>query len=422
MKAIKFLMYYKLMFLTIISISVLTLACNTSNNYFQKEQGSMSLLNPWEISLDSTYVLQNPDRYAWDLFRAVNWPADTIQMIADTARQFGDPGWVVWQTWKTGPEVYLANGHKPKGWHQKDFSLRSTKNFNQFSKKARMPDITDDPTFGLEEVVLNKATFDYVVENELYNLNGQLERYNARNEINFPIESMELKVKWRKIPDTPYEKARYHYQYIETLNDTVVSKDLYGLVAIHITSRVLKRWFWATFEHIDNRSQKHPGDDGWLLPTRDRFACKNPPYNCEQAPTNIGLEGTKWEYFLLRGSQTEYVDESGDPILLANSNVERGFQLSSSCITCHSLASIGPVKQNKQHPADSSLYFVEFLYSDKDLYVGNVRFGGKGHVGVPDSTLFKLPDSVGGKMMRNDFVWSLIEASWYQPDSTLTNN
>ena len=227
MKAIKFLMYYKLMFLTIISISVLTLACNTSNKYSQKEQGSMSLLNPWEISLDSTYVLQNPDRYAWDLFRAVNWPADTIQMIADTARQFGDPGWVVWQTWKTGPEVYLANGHKPKGWHQKDFSLRSTKNFNQFSKKARMPDITDDPTFGLEEVVLNKATFDYVVENELYNLNGQLKRYNARNEINFPIESMELKVKWRKIPDTPYEKARYHYQYIETLNDTVVSKDLY---------------------------------------------------------------------------------------------------------------------------------------------------------------------------------------------------
>ncbi len=417
MKTLKFLKSCKLMILIIIAIAAMTLACNNSIKSDQSSYVSISSLNPWETSLDSIYVLQNPDRYAWDLFRAINWPADTIQMIADTTLQLGDPGWVVWQTWKTGPEVYQANGHKPKGWYQKDFGIRSLKNFNHFSKKAGIPDITKNPTFGLEEVVLNKSTYDYVVENNLYNRNGQLELYNSEYQINFPKESIELKVKWRKIPDTPYDKARYHYQYIETVNKNVVSRDLYGLVSIHMTSRILKRWFWATFEHIDNRSQKHPGDDGWLLPTRDRFACKNAPYDCEQAPTNIGLEGTKWEYFLLRGSQTEYVDEYGDPTLLANSNVERGFQLSSSCITCHSLASIGPI-----NPADSSLYFVDFLYfSPLKKFDGGI-FGGKGRVGVPDSNLFNLPDSVGGKMKRNDFVWSLIEASWYQPDSTLTIN
>jgi hypothetical protein len=318
---------------------------------------------------------------------------------------------VVWQTWKTGPEVYKADGTEPKAWLDKDFGLRSPQNFQQFSIKARLPDISSDSTFGLEEVVLNKATFDYVVNNKLYNINGQLAFYLTDQVMKFPTASMELKVKWRKIADTDYEKARYHWQYITTIFGKKVSKDLYGLVSIHITSKVLANWFWATFEHIDNRGQKHPGDDGWLLPSRDKFACSLPPYDCEQAPVNIGLEGTKWEYFLLRGTQTDYYDENGKASLLANSNVERGFQLSSSCITCHSLASMGPIDFK-----DSSMHRVDFLPASPLLkfrgFEGSI-FGGKGYVGAPDTALFRLKD--GRQMKQTDFAWSLSETSWYNP-------
>lgn len=371
--------------------------------------------SPWTYSLDSNYVLENPDRYAWDLFRAVNWPADTTLLVADTTKILGDSGWVVWQTWKTGPEVYKADGSKSKDWLDKDFGLRSSQNFQQFSIKARLPDITTDPTFGLEEVVLNKATFDYVVNNRLYNLNGQLAFYLSDALMKFPNESIELKVKWRKIPDTHYDKARYHWQYIKTKNGNKISTDLYGLVAMHITSRVLNKWFWATFEHVASRSQKHPGDDGWLLPTRDRFACKEPPYDCERAPLNIGLEGTKWEYFLLRGTQVDYYEEDGEVSLLANSNVERGFQLSSSCITCHALASMGPID-----PKDSSMQRVDFLPGSplfKERFDG-VFFGGKGYVGAPDTALFRLKS--GQLMKQTDFAWSLSEANWEQPASVST--
>ncbi|MDX1909155.1 MAG: hypothetical protein SF053_19105 [Bacteroidia bacterium] len=365
---------------------------------------SVPTIKPWEYSLDSMYALRHPDRYAWDLFRMVNWPADTLRQMPDTTRFIGDTGLVVWQTWKTGPEVYLADGTRPKGWLEKTFGFRSEENFNQFSIKARLPDISDDPTFGLEEVVMNEETFTYVLENELYNLNGQLARYLRGDTINFPRGAIELKVKWRQIRDTPYEKARYHWQYVTVYDNGKTSRELYGLVSIHITSKVLQQWFWATFEHIDSRSQQHPGDDGWLLASRDRFACTEPPYDCEQAPQNIGLEGTKWEYYVLRGTQTAFTDDRGAATLLANSNVERGFQLSSSCMTCHSLASFGPILP------DSSMARVDFLPEAPLRHTG---FGGKGYVGIPDTALFRLKD--GQRMLQTDFAWSLSEANWYSP-------
>jgi hypothetical protein len=43
----------------------------------------------------------------------------------------------------------------------------------------------------------------------------------------------------------------------------------------------------------------------------------------------------------LRGAQTDFVDARGNMNRLANSQPEHGFQTSSSCITCHSRATIG---------------------------------------------------------------------------------
>ncbi|MGB5404872.1 MAG: hypothetical protein WBN13_12935 [Robiginitalea sp.] len=383
----------------------------TALNTFEPET-----LKPWEFSIDSAYAVMHPDQFAWDLFRAINWPADTILLKADPKKQLGEPGWVVWQTWKTAPEIYLPDGSKPKPWTEKNFKPRSLDNFSSFSIKEKMPDISLDPTYGLEEVAMNKPGFDYVVENELYNLNGQLELYNAPEKtMAFPKRALEIKVKWRIIPDTNYDKARYHWQYITVKDSGQTRKELYGLVSIHITSRVLKKWLWATFEHVDNRSQKHPGDDGWLLPSRDQFACYDPPYDCERAPTNFGLEGNKWEYFLLRGTQTDYYDEKGRVSLLANSNVERGFQLSSSCITCHSLATIGPTYTEND---TVKMRRIDFL-PQPPFFVDGAMFGGKGYVGAPDPELFKLKG--GGVMKQSDFSWSLSRAVWKKTDTTLTN-
>lgn len=367
----------------------------------------------WEYSTDSNFAKKYPDAYAWQLFRAFNWPADTTTMGPDTTLPFGgDTGTVVWQTWKSAVETFLPDGTSPGAWNDKDFGPKTSDDFSSFSLKAQITDVSKDPTFGIEDIALSEGTYNYIVENQLYNLDGQVAVYNSSNKIQFPSNAFEIKVKWREIPNTDYAKARYHWQYITFKDSGKVETKLFGMAAMHISSRIIANWVWATFEHIDSRSQLHPGDDGWLLTSHDRFSCDEPPYDCELAPRNFGLEGTKWEYYRLRGTQTDYLDDQGDTSLLANSNVERGFQMSSSCITCHSLASIGPIDSS-----NNQMQRVNFIRSlmteDGQMY------GGRGYIGIPNQKLFDLPN--GQKMRHADFVYTLMRAQWLKKDSTSAN-
>ncbi len=51
------------------------------------------------------------DQYSWQLFIAVNWPAQAGQRgDPDCSKQPGDPGYTVWQTYKTVEETFLPRG------------------------------------------------------------------------------------------------------------------------------------------------------------------------------------------------------------------------------------------------------------------------------------------------------------------------
>jgi len=49
---------------------------------------------------------------------------------------------------------------------------------------------------------------------------------------------------------------------------------------------------------------------------------------------------SKWQFYRLRGSQTNFVTSEGFPTILSNPIIESSFQ-KSSCMTCHALASVG---------------------------------------------------------------------------------
>jgi hypothetical protein len=119
----------------------------------------------------------------------------------------------------------------------------------------------------------------------------------------------------------------------------------------------------------------------------------------------MGLERSVWGNYRLRGTMTDYLDAQGLPVRLANSELEGGFQESSSCITCHSRSSIGVVGgEVVRLPIFRSVE----LRSD-----GIERIG---YVGAPDDRWFFGAARPGDPWIRSlDFVWSLSLAKHRKP-------
>jgi hypothetical protein len=347
---------------------------------------------PWLEPQDSAAAINDPDQYAWRLFVALNWPASAKAGIADSTKPLGSDGPVVWESWKNARDTFLSGGADPGPWDASPKpALRSIREFDAQPLQLQLRDAAmgkikpmfapDAALSGGNETRLNRATYEFITGNDLYNLDGQ-KALAKRGDltISFPLDAKEIKAQWR--PITAADKARYHWAEIK-LNDGTTA--IFGLTALHIISKDLPNWFWATFEHVDNPTR--PGNAAWVLPSHDTFACKGQQPDCNKAPTGIGLEGTVWANYRLRGTQVDFTTSRGVTTLLANSQPEGPFQTTSSCITCHARSTVSA--------AGKAL----------DFFKPN----GDGFVGPVDAAWFKAPDGTS-RYLQRDFVWSLMRA------------
>ena len=104
----------------------------------------------------------------------------------------------------------------------------------------------------LEETRRNRASFDFIVQNNLFKLSGLIAAFGKT--ISFPIDAIEIKANWvavSGIPDFTHNRVTvaevpqlYH---VSTANDVQ-----YALVAMHVISKLVPNWTWATFEHRFN--------------------------------------------------------------------------------------------------------------------------------------------------------------------------
>lgn len=363
---------------------------------------------PWVVPQDSAQAADHSAEYAWRLFVALNWPAAASGRVADAKAAFGAARPVIWEVWKNASDVYLDDGSDPGPWDagRAASSWRTTAvtdetRFETFSLKdlpiarhivgGKMVPLTDPIAAAkrLTEIRMNRAAFEYIRSNELYNIDGQMRLIASGREVSFPPSAIEIKAKWRPIGTD--ERARYHTVMVRFADGT---QRLYGLTALHIVSKALPQWFWATFEHVDNPTL--PGAEGWQLPSRDRFACAGEPVDCNRPPHGIGLEGTVWLNYRLRGTLTRFVDERSRPLLLANSELEAGMQRTSSCMTCH---------------ARSSLAVVGSTPVRLPIFGAIAGTGRRGYVGSPRAEWFEDPSGNGKRLFESlDFVWSLSKA------------
>jgi hypothetical protein len=227
----------------------------------------------------------------------------------------------------------------------------------------------------------------------LTNLTGQV-AYAATTAIAFPTPAVEIKADW--LPATSLNPAfdcaakAPAGVYTETISGVC-----YALVGIHISSKLLPNWLWATFEPQNITTNPNRCNSDLYSSCNDPWG-SNPATstgaNTQLTPalsalmTAAALPAQLMNYRLV-GAQSAYVDASNNPIQLGNSFVEFNAQVpahQASCITCHSYAMTSTTA--KENPN-----------------FGN--FPGTPPIGTPGPA--PLPAQGGGTWVSQDFSWML---------------
>jgi hypothetical protein len=215
-----------------------------------------------------------------------------------------------------------------------------------------------------EEVRRNWASFQYIVSNQLNSRAGLTQAFQKGLKVDFPADAVEFKGDWVKVTDLMSwlqlsDQQVHQLYYTNTATEGTTTTE-FALVAFHFSTKQIKNWVWADFEH-----QMNPGrcddigcHDGFgaviadvparNLPNQPNNAPNQQYGQCQKSSAlqamfaNAG-SAPVWQNYCLKGSQITFVQAGGTPVLLGNSVIERinaGVPvLQSSCITCHAYAS-----------------------------------------------------------------------------------
>jgi hypothetical protein len=329
---------------------------------------------------------EEPDKFAWEVFVSINKSAATPgnnnvfwETWADPDRVYGDPNHTpTWPDNDNRPlrfqpifkQLFDPPSTRP-GTFSQELLLREFKN----KRQGIRPFFTPGTGSQLNEVRMNRAAFDFVVDNQLWYLQGQEEAFKDGKKLAFPKDAKEIKAVWKQIDAS--QKSRYHWQVGSD------GKTIYGLIALHVTTKNLPNWLWATFEHVDNPQRCKE------LPCRDTFGIKNNRVSPDllEMFRDAGM-GPEWRNYRLDGTQIDFTD-SGKPTLLGNSEMESSFIKTSSCITCHDRSTIDA-------QGNSLKFFKPVIPTE-------------GYIGAPKPGWFS--DRSGRLLfLKRDFVWSLMLA------------
>ncbi|NJL27720.1 MAG: hypothetical protein HC897_07410 [Thermoanaerobaculia bacterium] len=136
-------------------------------------------------------------------------------------------------------------------------SARTTPALAALQAHRRPDSCLTTPSNAQEIVYRNKATFDYIVENGLWYVEGVEQAFQNGLVYDFPVGAIEVKTNWYLLTAEQATSGRYFTMTLTSesrVDGSVVSSEetVYGLVAMHLSTKDLPNWFWSTFEHIDN--------------------------------------------------------------------------------------------------------------------------------------------------------------------------
>lgn len=234
--------------------------------------------------------------YSWQSLLAINWPLDKD---GKPLPNFTDKGQETWLGWKEAFEVYRCDGEEPTPWGSKriapedcsassslldlinpsELNDRTLRVLHLTNKHKNIIDETGQAFTGplrdrngnivFYEVLMNKEEYDYVKDNGLYSLDGQIAFSTKKSgdtiPANFPSGiygnkqkgAIEIKLSWRVLEPTKGDDASRYITMkamVPTVDEKSFVKKTVGLVGMHISQKPTssKQWVWSTFEHVDN--------------------------------------------------------------------------------------------------------------------------------------------------------------------------
>ena len=225
----------------------------------------------------------------------------------------------------------------------------------------------------------------------------------AGQPVNFPPAATEIKASWRPIRDEersalPHPRSPLRRRHPTALRPDRLAHRREGLAPMVLGNLRARRQSNSSRTRTAGNSPP-----ATVSPAAARAA------DCNRAPAGIGLEGTVWQNYRLRGTLTRFVDTANRPLLLANSELEAGMQKSSSCITCHARSSLALV-------GGTPTRLPIFDTSTRRTQTCQPRPSAAATSGYPSPNGSKTPGHAGQPLFKQlDFVWSLSKARPRRP-------
>ena len=226
----------------------------------------------------------------WQTFFYLNWPAKKgLRGVPDEAARFGAPGTTVWETFRTLETVFLPEGRKPPPW---DLGLLNASLAHDLGAEVASGDVRllsrtskisrlvidhiaqtkiNDPIFINDikqadgntlydqqkkpvyyEIAMNRAEFDYIFNNGLYNADTQATFASTTN-IALQRGTIEIKAAWKILTPAEASSGRFHTARA-FISGPLLLPVTVGLVGMHVFEGggYETVGLWGTFVQIDN--------------------------------------------------------------------------------------------------------------------------------------------------------------------------
>jgi hypothetical protein len=374
-------------------------------------------------TLTFTSTLQNPDSLAWGMMVA----------FFQDSKEF--PNLKVFETWAEQGEVYDDPCAVTIEWPNAPSDSGSKVSLIDHFENT-ISGVSDGFTHFtnvpfLDETRINRPFFDYVKDNQLWYQEGVYARASGEG-IDLPAEAAVVKAVWRYIDDEDLNRYYWHERDTNWLFHGERGEPVkVGLTAFHIVQKQQPQWLWSTFEHVDNQARCDLigcKDDFGSIPA---FVEPHKLDSLNYPPGELTPElramfsahgiDPKFQLFRLKGTMIDFVDENDQPVLLGSSVAEPVFISSSSCMTCHSQATMGKSENKLGKTVYSQLLFLkDFNKGDSTLvaptdYKNYIHYDTdpfKGYTGNPQSEWYtgdptSDANSKGIPMYQTDFMWQL---------------